>query len=79
MTSEADVKTALQTAKEKYGRLDVSVNCAGIGIAVVTYNPKKDKLHILEDFQKVLTVSSEKRLCHSGSLSGYVYNKKCTV
>lgn len=51
------MKTALQVAKEKYGRLDAAVNCAGIGIAVVTYNPKKNTVHVLEDFQKVLTVS----------------------
>lgn len=58
VTSEPDVKTALQTAKEKFGHLDVAVNCAGIGIAAVTYNANKDRVHSLEDFLKVLTVNT---------------------
>lgn len=56
VTSEADVKNALATAKEKFGRVDVVVNCAGIGIAAVTYNKNKDFVHILEDFMKVVNV-----------------------
>lgn len=58
VTSEPDIKNALQTAKEKFGRLDIAVNCAGIGIAAVTYNANKDRVHSLEDFLKVLTVRS---------------------
>ena len=50
------MKKALQTAKEKFGRLDIAVSCAGIGMAAVTYNPKKDTVHILEDFMKVVNV-----------------------
>lgn len=58
VTSESDIKNALKIAKEKFGRLDVAVNCAGIGIAAVTYNPNKDRVHSLEDFLKVITVSN---------------------
>lgn len=29
VTSEKDVTQALEVAKEKFGRLDVAVNCAG--------------------------------------------------
>jgi len=65
VTSEADVKKALETAKEKFGRLDVAVSCAGIGIAAVTYNPRKDTVHVLEDFMKVVHV----RLTHSSFIS----------
>jgi 3-hydroxyacyl-CoA dehydrogenase/3-hydroxy-2-methylbutyryl-CoA dehydrogenase len=57
VTSEADVKKALQLAKEKFGRLDIAVNCAGIGIAAVTYNVNKDRVHSLEDFMRVVTVN----------------------
>lgn len=57
VTSEADVKKALEIAKEKFGRVDVAVNCAGIGIAAVTYNQNKDHVHVLEDFMKVVNVN----------------------
>ena len=59
MTSEEDVTNALAVAKDKFGRLDVTVNCAGIGVAIKTYNFKKDKAHALHDFQNVLNVSIE--------------------
>lgn len=71
VTSEADVKKALQTAKAKFGRLDVAVSCAGIGIAAVTYNPKKDTVHVLEDFMKVVTV------CHCFQQFGFL--TRCVV
>ena len=49
---------AINVAKDAFGRLDVAVNCAGIGIAVKTYNFKKNKPHPLEEFQKVLAVNA---------------------
>jgi len=58
VTSEADVSAALAATKDKFGKLDVAVNCAGIGIAVLTYNAKKDRVHPLDDFHKVLTVNA---------------------
>ncbi|XP_075772075.1 3-hydroxyacyl-CoA dehydrogenase type-2 isoform X1 [Pelodiscus sinensis] len=57
VTSEADVKGALALAREKFGRLDVAVNCAGIAVAIKTYNSKKDAPHSLEDFQRVINVN----------------------
>ena len=54
MTSESDVKNAVQIAKEKYGGLNVAVNCAGIGIAKRTLTKKGP--HPLEEFQRVLQV-----------------------
>lgn len=42
--------------QDKFGRLDVAVNCAGIGIAVKTYNPKKKLPHSLDDFMRVQRV-----------------------
>jgi 3-hydroxyacyl-CoA dehydrogenase/3-hydroxy-2-methylbutyryl-CoA dehydrogenase len=57
VTSENDVKNAVNVAKEKFGRLNVAVNCAGIGVAFKTYNFNKKTPHALEDFTKVLMVS----------------------
>uniref|UniRef100_A0A8C3SI76 Hydroxysteroid 17-beta dehydrogenase 10 n=1 Tax=Chelydra serpentina TaxID=8475 RepID=A0A8C3SI76_CHESE len=57
VTSEADVKGVLALVREKFGRLDLAVNCAGIAVAVKTYNAKKDTPHSLEDFQRVLNVN----------------------
>ncbi|XP_005997373.1 3-hydroxyacyl-CoA dehydrogenase type-2 [Latimeria chalumnae] len=57
VTSEADVKAAVALAREKFGRLDIAVNCAGIAVAVKTYNFKKDIPHTLEDFQRVINVN----------------------
>ena len=59
VTSEEDIKNAIATAKEKYGGVNAAVNCAGIGIAVLTYNKNKDRVHKLDEFQKVLNVSFE--------------------
>ncbi|XP_032475055.1 3-hydroxyacyl-CoA dehydrogenase type-2 [Phocoena sinus] len=57
VTSEKDVQAALTLAKEKFGRVDVAVNCAGIAVASKTYNLKKSQAHTLEDFQRVLNVN----------------------
>lgn len=58
VTSEADVKTALETAKSKFGRLDLAVNCAGTAVAFKTYNFNKNLPHKLEDFQRVLMINT---------------------
>lgn len=51
------MRSAVDLAKEKYGKVDLAVNCAGIAVAVKTYNFKKDLPHSLEDFTRVITVS----------------------
>lgn len=56
MTSEVDVKNALQTTQDKFGRLDVTVNCAGIATASRIYNFKKQQPFSLKDFQKTIEV-----------------------
>ena len=58
VTSEKDVTEALDVAKSKFGRLDVTVNCAGIAVAVRTFNFKKNAAHKLEDFAKVINVNT---------------------
>jgi len=50
------VTNALAAAKKKFQRLDAVVNCAGIGIAVQTYNFNKGLSHDLTEFEKVLKV-----------------------
>ncbi|XP_052635213.1 LOW QUALITY PROTEIN: 3-hydroxyacyl-CoA dehydrogenase type-2 [Harpia harpyja] len=57
VTSAEEVGDALALTKREFGRLDLTVNCAGVGIAVKTYNSKKDKVHELEDFQRVINVN----------------------
>lgn len=57
VTSEKDVTEALNVAKNKFGKLDVAINCAGIGIAIKTYNFNKNSPHNLEPFAKVITVN----------------------
>ncbi|XP_075226363.1 hydroxysteroid 17-beta dehydrogenase 10 [Lycorma delicatula] len=58
ITSEGDIQNALSVTKEKFGRLDVAVNCAGIGVAFKTYNFNKKLPHKLEDFTRTLTVNT---------------------
>lgn len=58
VTSEADVAAAIETAKSKFGRLDVSVSCAGTAVAFKTYNFNKNMPHKLDDFARVLTVNT---------------------
>ncbi|XP_041459371.1 3-hydroxyacyl-CoA dehydrogenase type-2-like [Lytechinus variegatus] len=58
VTSTDDVTKAIDTAKESFGRLDVAVSCAGIGVAAKTYNFNKDRPHPLEEFQRVLMVNT---------------------
>jgi len=58
VTSEADVTAGLQRVKDKFGRLDVTVNCAGIGVAFKTYNHNKKTTHRLGDMEKCLMVNT---------------------
>lgn len=57
VSSEEDVNKALKTAKSSFGRLNVLVNCAGIGVAYRTYNFNKKTSHALSDFQKCINVN----------------------
>ncbi|XP_043463285.1 3-hydroxyacyl-CoA dehydrogenase type-2 [Leptopilina heterotoma] len=57
VTSEDDVKKALEMTKDKFGKLDAVVNAAGIAVAFKVYNKNKKTYHALEDFQKVVNVN----------------------
>lgn len=56
VTSESDVTNLVEEITKKYGKLDVLVNCAGLGDVHVTYNFRSKKPRKLEDFEKVLRV-----------------------
>ncbi|XP_024886021.1 3-hydroxyacyl-CoA dehydrogenase type-2 [Temnothorax curvispinosus] len=58
VTSESDVQAALDLTKQKFGKLDVLVNAAGIAIAFKTYNSNKKIPHKLEDFAKIIQVNT---------------------
>ncbi|XP_043286766.1 3-hydroxyacyl-CoA dehydrogenase type-2 [Venturia canescens] len=58
VTSESDVTAALEMVKNKFGKLDVVVNAAGVAVAFKTYNFNKKRAHSLEDFARVLTVNT---------------------
>jgi len=58
VTSEMDVNKALDMVRDSFGRLDMLVNCAGIGVAFKTYNFNKKLPHKLEDFQRVINVNA---------------------
>jgi len=57
ITKVDDVNNALQETKDKFGKLNALVNCAGIGVAYKTYNFNKKHAHTLEDFTKVQMVN----------------------
>ncbi|XP_014483031.1 PREDICTED: 3-hydroxyacyl-CoA dehydrogenase type-2-like [Dinoponera quadriceps] len=58
VTSESNFQATLDLTKEKFGKLDVLVNAAGIAIAHKTYNSNKKISHSLEDFAKVIQVNT---------------------
>ncbi|UJR36782.1 hypothetical protein I4U23_029495 [Adineta vaga] len=57
VTNEQQIQDMFNKVKEKYGRLDVVVNCAGIGVAFRTYNINKRSMHGLDEFKRVLNVN----------------------
>jgi 3-hydroxyacyl-CoA dehydrogenase/3-hydroxy-2-methylbutyryl-CoA dehydrogenase len=58
ITKTEDVEAALAQTKAKFGRLDATINCAGIGVAFRVYNFNKSLPHTLEDFTKVQMVNT---------------------
>lgn len=58
VTSEADVKNALGIAKDKFGRLDNLVNCAGQSATHQVYNFYKEKPCEMDDFVRCINVNT---------------------
>lgn len=56
VTSEQDIQNVISEISNKYGKLDVVVNCAGLMNAYSTYNFNKKKHRSLKEFQSVITV-----------------------
>ncbi|KAI2803709.1 hypothetical protein RDWZM_001638 [Blomia tropicalis] len=57
VTSEEDVARALVEVEKHFGRLDVAVSCAGIGVAKRAYDFRRNISHPLEDFRRVIEVN----------------------
>ncbi|MBN3301501.1 HCD2 dehydrogenase, partial [Amia calva] len=55
--ADVSAHTRHSLSDTRFGRLDLAVNCAGIAVAVKTYNHKKNQPHSLEDFTRVITVN----------------------
>ena len=60
VSSEEDVTKAMENIMKRASKLDVLVNCAGVGIAVKVYNMKKQTSHPLKEFERVLKVTTYK-------------------
>ena len=56
VTSEAEVSTAVATARDQFGALNGVINCAGIAIAAKVLN-RDGSLHDLDWFNKVIQVN----------------------
>ena len=56
VTDAGQVQAALDTAMERFGKLNVLVNCAGVGMAMRTYHPKHGA-HPLEVFATVIQIN----------------------
>lgn len=59
VSSESDVESLMTTTMEKFGQLNVIVNCHSVPAPFIArvYDTVTKESHKLEDFQKVLTVS----------------------
>jgi len=57
ITKADEVTAALNDTKKAFGRLDATVNCAGIGMAAKIYNFNKVRSHELDDFARIQNVN----------------------
>uniref|UniRef100_A0A5S6R645 3-hydroxyacyl-CoA dehydrogenase type-2 n=1 Tax=Trichuris muris TaxID=70415 RepID=A0A5S6R645_TRIMR len=57
VTSEKDVEEALNLCRTRFGKLDVLINCAAIGVALSVYNVTEKRPHPLDPFEKLLKVN----------------------
>jgi NAD(P)-dependent dehydrogenase (short-subunit alcohol dehydrogenase family) len=55
VTDEAQVRAAVERTVERFGRLNVAVNCAGVGVAMRTIT--REGAHPLDLFAKVVQVN----------------------
>ncbi|KHJ43339.1 oxidoreductase, short chain dehydrogenase/reductase family protein [Trichuris suis] len=57
ITSEKDVEEALNLCRSRFGKLNVLVNCAAIGVALSVYNITEKRPHPLDPFEKLVKVN----------------------
>ena len=57
ITSEDDVTKAVTLVHTTFGKLNVVVNCAGVGTAIKIYSEKHNRPHSLLEFQKVINTN----------------------
>jgi len=58
VTSEEDMAKCMNEVVRKFGRLDVLINCAGVAVAMQTFNYKRGEPHGLSEFERVLRVNT---------------------
>lgn len=56
VSDETSVKKALDTVKEKYGKLDSIVNCAGVAFAFKLYSLKKKEVYPIDNIKRTFDV-----------------------
>ncbi|CDW53602.1 3 hydroxyacyl coenzyme A dehydrogenase type 2 [Trichuris trichiura] len=57
VTSEKDVEEALNLCRSRFGKLNVLINCAAIGVALSVYNVTEKRPHPLDPFEKLVKVN----------------------
>jgi len=57
VTDEQSIKNALLATQEKFGPVNLNVNCAGIGYAQRIHSSRSNKLHSQEEFERVLDIN----------------------
>lgn len=55
--SENDMSNAINICREKYGKLDFLVNCAGASIAYALFNHNKGTFHRLDTFKQLINLN----------------------
>lgn len=58
VSDPAQVEQALDDCVQKFGRLSVTVNCAGVAIAFKIFNFNKNVPHDLDEFRKLFEVGA---------------------
>lgn len=58
VTQEKDVAKALDDCEKKFGHIGAVVNCAGIGYAARIYDYRKNRIHPMEEFKRVIEVNT---------------------
>ena len=58
VTKEDSVAKALDQCEKKFGHIGAVVNCAGIGYAARIYDSKRNRIHPMDEFRKVIEVNT---------------------